>query len=809
VSATFHRSGATRLVLVPTLALVLGCASADAPAVPRYSLDANVAALVARGEGRAALASYEAQAEALERAGGGGLDAARAHVAAARTAELMGAYDAGARHAERALRLVDPPGQSLSALLLAIHARLVLGRIRVQLNDLDAAERQFGSLLALASRAPVQPGRLAVEALSQVNLAVVAELRGQPERARAAGAAAAQAGEELLTRYGTFGTGGAGRVIAEARDLVAADMSRAHLTVGRVELDSGRLADAQRSFERAAQFARLTESPQFAIAVRFYLSEVAYRRGDRGGAERESAAALAEATRGGLADAALLIHVRLAERASSRGAHAAALDHYDAALRLVEDLRAQLGGAGQRSLFVENKQEVYNGAVRAALEQSRVGDAFAYAERGRARAFLDMLGTRTVVSRSAHASLAVEEARLRTHLADAEAASSAAVLAGPGAEGLRGAVERRDVAVGEYRAFVERVRATDREQASLMTVEPVTLPEVQRALPHATTLLEYLVTERETVVWVVDGVRAEALRLPVGRADLIVGVRELRHAIDGRTAIDETRVRGRRLFDWLVAPVHARVAGRRLLIAPHDVLHYVPWAALWTGRRWLIEEHTLSTVPSASTLRYIGSKGRRASTGALVVGNPEIGPGGALPFAEQEARSVAERYPGALLLLRDQATEARVKRASADARVVHFATHAVLREEDPLASALLLASGDGEDGRLEVREILGMALDAELVVLSACETGLGRLSRGDELLGLQRAFVYAGTPAVVTTLWKVDDRATFRVMRVFYERLSADGAARALQAAQVRALGELPHPFFWAAFGLTGGVAGR
>jgi CHAT domain-containing protein len=342
-----------------------------------------------------------------------------------------------------------------------------------------------------------------------------------------------------------------------------------------------------------------------------------------------------------------------------------------------------------------------------------------------------------------------------------------------------------------------------------MTDEPVTLPEVQRALPHATTLLEYLVTERETVVWVVDGVRAEALRLPVGRADLIVGVRELRHAIDGRTAIDETRVRGRRLFDWLVAPVHARVAGRRLLIAPHDVLHYVPWAALWTGRRWLIEEHTLSTVPSASTLRYIGSKGRRASTGALVVGNPEIGPGGALPFAEQEARSVAERYPGALLLLRDQATEARVKRASADARVVHFATHAVLREEDPLASALLLASGDGEDGRLEVREILGMALDAELVVLSACETGLGRLSRGDELLGLQRAFVYAGTPAVVTTLWKVDDRATFRVMRLFYERLSADGAARALQAAQVRALGELPHPFFWAAFGLTGGVAGR
>lgn len=804
MSTPSRTNTAARIVSLCVLLVVSGCATATAPGPQRYALDANVAAVVARGEGRAALASYETQATELERAGGAGFDAVRAHVAAARAAELLGAYDAGTRHAERALKLLDRPGQSLTALLLAIHARLTLGRILLQLNDLDEAERQFEALLALAPSAPVQPGRLAVEALAQVNLAAIAVLRGQHERAIAVGGAASRAGEELLTRYGGVSGGGLGRVLAETRDLVATDMSRAYLTLGRAELESQRLADAERSFRRAGQYATLTQSAQYAITVRFYLSEIAYRGGDRGRAEREAAAALADATRANLADVATVIHMSLAERATTRRAYGEALVHYDAALRLVEDLRAQLAGAGPRGLFVENKQEIYNGAVRAALALGRPGDAFAYAERARARAFLDMLGTRTVLSRAKTPPRAAEEVRLRARLSDAGAASNAADAAGPVADGLRGGSESRDVAVGEYRAFVDRVRAEDREQASLMTVEPVTLAEVQDLLAEGTALLEYLVTDTETVVWIVDRKGVEVLRLPVGRAALVAEVREFRRVINDRAPLEQVRERAARLHDRLFAPVRPHVAGRSLLIVPHDVLHYLPYVALWTGTRWLVEEHTLATMPSASTLRFLGAKGRAGATDVLIVGNPEIGSEGALPFAEQEAREIAGRYPGATVLLRHEATEARVRRASPGARLIHFATHAILREDDPLASALLLAPGEGEDGRLEVREIFGLALDAELVVLSACETGLGRLSRGDELLGLQRAFVYAGTPAVVTTLWKVDDRASFRVMRLFHERLASDGAARALQAAQTHGMREFPHPFFWGAFVLTG-----
>jgi CHAT domain-containing protein/tetratricopeptide (TPR) repeat protein len=805
-------AGTTRAALVLALLVLGGCAGATAPGATSFGLDDNPDALVARGDGRAALAFFESEAARRARGGAGGLDAAQARVAAARTAELLGAYEPGARHAERALALLDRPGQSLTALMLAIRARLALGSIRLQLNDLDEAERQFETLLALAGSAPVQPGRLAVEALAQVNLAAIAAGRGQRERAIALGGAAARAGEELIARYagvGAAGGAGAERALAEARDLVGADLGRAHLTVGRAQLELGRLDEAERAFRRAAQFASLSQSPQFGIAARFYLSEVADRGGDTQRGDREAAGALADAARAGLAAVETTIHAHLAERAVARGRHAEALAEYERALRLVEDVRAGLAGAGQRGLFVENKQEIYEGAVRAALALGRAGEAFAYAERARARAFLDMLGTRTVLSRVRAPERSTEEARVRSRLVEAGAATGATATA-PAAEGLRSAAGLRDVAGGEYRTFVERVRAEDREQASLMTVEPVTLAEVQGLLPADTTLLEYLVTERETFAWVVDQSRVEVVRLPVGRAALIAEVRALREAIAGLEPLERVREHAARLHGRLVAPALARASGRRLLIVPHDVLHYLPFAALVPGPgRWLVEERTLATVPSASTLRFLGGKGRGGAGGVLIVGNPEVGPGGALPFAEQEARAVGERYPGATVLLRAEATEARVKRLGPAARIIHFATHGELRHDDPLASALRLTPGDGEDGRLEVREIFRWALDAELVVLSACETGLGRLSRGDELLGLQRAFLYAGTPAVVTTLWKVEDRSSFRLMRLFHERLPADGPARALQAAQAQTLREFPHPFYWAAFGLAGGPGAR
>jgi CHAT domain-containing protein len=235
------------------------------------------------------------------------------------------------------------------------------------------------------------------------------------------------------------------------------------------------------------------------------------------------------------------------------------------------------------------------------------------------------------------------------------------------------------------------------------------------------------------------------------------------------------------------------------------VLHYLPFAALRSAAgRWLIEDYALSTVPSASVLKYLAGKGAAPGSRTLAIGNPDVGAALNLRWAEREARLVAQRRLETTLLVRGEATEARTKALLPAAGLVHFATHDELNEDEPLSSALLLTPGEGEDGRLEVRELFGLELSARLVVLSACETGLGKLSRGDELVGLQRAFLYAGTPAVITTLWKVDDRASYELVRVFYEQVGVADAAAALRQAQRATLQAFPHPFAWAAFGLTG-----
>jgi CHAT domain-containing protein len=136
--------------------------------------------------------------------------------------------------------------------------------------------------------------------------------------------------------------------------------------------------------------------------------------------------------------------------------------------------------------------------------------------------------------------------------------------------------------------------------------------------------------------------------------------------------------------------------------------------------------------------------------------------------------------------------------------MLHFAVHAELKESDPLNSALLLAKSGNDDGRLKVFEIFSLNLKADTVVLSACETGLGKNNNGDELIGLVRAFIYAGTPSVITTLWKVNDRASYEAMRSFYANLKNAQKVEALREAQLKTMEQFPEPFFWAAYSLTG-----
>jgi CHAT domain-containing protein len=248
------------------------------------------------------------------------------------------------------------------------------------------------------------------------------------------------------------------------------------------------------------------------------------------------------------------------------------------------------------------------------------------------------------------------------------------------------------------------------------------------------------------------------------------------------------------------------------MLVPHAELQYLPFAALLDGAtgRFLVERYELATTPSASVWLALGARpAGRATAGLLALApKPE-----ALPASRLEVAAIA-RLGGAdvRVLVGNAATEDAFRREAPTRRVLHLATYGILNKQNPLFSFVDLASSGTDDGRLEVHEVFGLRLTADLVVLSACQTALGSgaqsdIPAGDDWVGLARAFLHAGASRVVASLWAVQDRATSDLMARFYRAYFGGAApASALATAQRELLVNraTAHPFYWAAFELVG-----
>ena len=463
-----------------------------------------------------------------------------------------------------------------------------------------------------------------------------------------------------------------------------------------------------------------------------------------------------------------------------------------------EDLRSLLQSEELRESFFEGKIGIYENLILCLLERGKGPEGFDISERARARAFLDLLGNRVTLSRGRSQSLLAEERELRERISALKALPE-------DSPALR---RELDLAREAYQAFLQRVRRLDREQASLMTVEPLTLPQVQALLPEGSVLLEYFVTgQGRTILWTVERDRIAVVSLPLGRGRVTQSVQAFRDLIAARDRQPDMQRMAQALFDQLVRPGLQGRTPKELLIVPHDALHYLPFQALMPSPgRYLLQEVPLYYYSSASLMQFTRAKQQTGNPTFFALGNPDFqDPMLSLRYAEREARGIAALFPGTALVTGKTATKATSRNEIRRHSVLHFATHAEFDEADPLGSSLLLAATGGEEGRLEVQEIFGLDLHASLVVLSACETALGKLTRGDELTGLTRAFIYAGTPSVITTLWQVNDRAAYELMRDFYGHLKAGtDKAESLRQAQLAMLKRRPHPYHWAAYELIG-----
>lgn len=335
------------------------------------------------------------------------------------------------------------------------------------------------------------------------------------------------------------------------------------------------------------------------------------------------------------------------------------------------------------------------------------------------------------------------------------------------------------------------------------------LDVVRNGLKPNETLVEYHNLEKSIIVWVIRNEGLKGYTLPIARADMDAAVTDFRNAIVRRRATAITY--GDKLYALLIAPLGLR-ADDRLIIVPHGALHYLPFQALHGPDGFLIQRHAIALEPSASVAVQLATRELKVASNLVAFGNPTIAPAYALPGAEAEVRGIAPLFARQEVFLQSSATRVSFRDNAPTGRVLHVATHAEADTIDPLHSRILLAPAtqpaDGPDSLL-AKDIYNLKLNnVSLVTLSACETGLGRIARGDEILGFTRAFFYAGATSLIVSMWPVADESSALTMRTFYSQL-ADGheAIDAMRTAQLAVMqnSQFAHPFFWAPFDLMGG----
>ena len=491
-----------------------------------------------------------------------------------------------------------------------------------------------------------------------------------------------------------------------------------------------------------------------------------------------------------------------------QGNSADAIDYYQQSIAITESIQGDIQLEELKSSFAGERIDAYSRLINLLGAQGDFTAAFNYAERAKARAFLDQIANGRIDFRAGvDAQLLQQEQDLNNQMAVAQSQLIALRSQPQDQQDIETIAEtdaRLTALKQDYANLLIQIKLQSPATASLVTVDVAPLEEIQSLLEPDTTLVEYFVTGDRTFAFILTRDSFNTVPLGIRREDLVETITLLRDFSD---LSDEIPPELQQLHQDLIEPLQPYLNSSRLIIVPHDILHYLPFAALTDGDRYLNDDYVISLLPSANTLQHLPEPHDLAQPTLLALGNPDISePLSPLQYAEEEVEAIARLF-NTQPLIGQAATESAVRSAGGAASILHLAAHGEYDPINSLFSTLHLAADDQHDGRLEVREIYGLDLtqSINLVVLSACQTNIGRQSRGDEIVGLNRAFLYAGTPAVMSSLWNVDDAATKRLMEEFYAHLNGGmSAAEALQKAQQAVRAEYPNPYFWSAFSITG-----
>ena len=521
-----------------------------------------------------------------------------------------------------------------------------------------------------------------------------------------------------------------------------------------------------------------------------------------------------------------------------------ALKSYKNSISIIEDIRSEITLEELKASYLGTDKRIaaYHNLIDLLVTLHKNNpdkrydiEAFYYLERAKARSFLDRLEISQVdISRNVDPKLINEERELMKDISNLYTKLLAAGLSPQEKEHLNEELNNYE---NRLEALKREIRTQSPAYADLKYPEIITLEETQMDfLDKKTGFFIYSVGKNNSYLFAITKRSLRIFPIP-SRDDLQDQVSNYLKIITDKD--NKNFHLGHKLFQSLILP-GLEDGIKNLIFIPDDILHFLPFEALITDEQtnnWLIEDYEISYVPSVSSFREITqnkrANGKKTRLDILAFGDPHFGSleseenGGDVfqNFYSSTAFNFSRlRYSGyeiqkinslfkktkSKIFERENATEEQLKKHNLeDYKIIHFATHSLIDDKKPARSSIVLSLDEDpqEDGFLQMREVYDLKLNSDLIVLSACQTGLGQFIKGEGIEGLNRAFFFAGASSVLMSLWSVNDQASAQLMERLYHHLrSSESISNALRKTKLEMIHSdaLSHPFYWAGFIVSG-----
>jgi len=542
-------------------------------------------------------------------------------------------------------------------------------------------------------------------------------------------------------------------------------------------------------------------------------------------------------------------YLEIANALKNQKRYEEAIDNYENSIRVIEEIRynsvqeelkASYLGSGKRIDAYQNLIDLLATLDIDEGEEERGIEAFNYLEKAKARGFLDSLEVSEVnISEGVDFKLANQEKEIMREISQLY---TKLLMPGLSPEDKTRIAQQLKTSEEKLDTLKREIRTTSPAYAGLKYPEIVTLDEAKQMADNGTAFFAYTLGKDRSYVFVLSKHDFRIFRIPTRRV-LQDQVAEYRKAISDKDNRDFKL--GHILFEELVLPGLTK-GTKRIVFVPDDILNLLPFETLVTDEsreRWLVQDCAVAYVLSLSSLRELSTRKKRLvlrpKKDLLAFGDPYYGTNEEninghgpdifqdfysnpslnffrLKYSGLETRGIASLFKAsrADAFERERATEDRLKSEPlTDYKIIHFATHGLIDDKKPARSSIILSldQDPSEDGFLQMREVFDLKMNADLVVLSACQTGLGQFIRGEGIEGLSRAFFYSGSSSVLMSLWAVNDQATYQLMERFYRHLrSSENPMNALRRAKLEMIHSkvLSHPYYWAGFILNGKTDG-